>query len=102
MLAAVSLAGIVAAVGIVLSTRVPSAPDCPGKITCPQTGEITCRDKRPTVDPNRPDCAGRIVCALTEPIPNAGSRAAMRWTSHREGYTSIALRFSCPTCDLPS
>ena len=25
--------------------------DCPGKITCPVTGEIICRDQCPTIDP---------------------------------------------------
>lgn len=40
-------------------------PDCPGKIVCPRTGELVCRDKCPTVDPNRPDCPGRIVCPIT-------------------------------------
>jgi hypothetical protein len=43
--------------------------DCPGKITCPQTGQLVCRDQCPTVDPDRPDCPGRIECPLTgEPI----------------------------------
>jgi len=40
-------------------------PDCPGKIVCPQTGELICRDQCPTVDPDRPDCPGRIVCPET-------------------------------------
>lgn len=39
--------------------------DCPGKITCPLTGEVICRDQCPNVDPNRPDCPGRIECPLT-------------------------------------
>lgn len=39
--------------------------DCPGKIVCPQTGELVCRDKCPTVDPARPDCPGRIPCPET-------------------------------------
>lgn len=39
--------------------------DCPGKIVCPQTGQLICRDRCPTVDPNRPDCPGRIVCPKT-------------------------------------
>lgn len=39
--------------------------DCPGKITCPVTGEIICRDQCPTIDPNRADCPGRIECPLT-------------------------------------
>lgn len=39
--------------------------DCPGKITCPVTGETICRDQCPTIDPNRADCPGRIECPLT-------------------------------------
>jgi hypothetical protein len=39
--------------------------DCPGKITCPITGEVICRDQCPTIDPNREDCPGRIECPLT-------------------------------------
>ncbi len=39
--------------------------DCPGKIVCPQTGKLICRDKCPTVDKNRPDCPGRIICPIT-------------------------------------
>lgn len=40
-------------------------PDCPGKITCPLTGEEVCRDACPTVDANRSDCPGRIECPIT-------------------------------------
>lgn len=40
-------------------------PDCPGKITCPQTGKLICRDKCPVVDSNRPDCPGLILCPET-------------------------------------
>ena len=39
--------------------------DCPGKIVCPMTGELVCRDQCPLVDATRPDCPGRIVCPLT-------------------------------------
>ena len=39
--------------------------DCPGKIVCPQTGELVCRDRCPTVDPQRKDCPGRIICPET-------------------------------------
>ena len=65
VLAAVSGAMIVAVTGIVLAQARVERSDCPGKITCPQTGEIICRDKCPTIDPNRSDCPGRIVCPLT-------------------------------------
>jgi hypothetical protein len=59
------LLGLVAVAGAVLAQPHADRPDCPGKIVCPQTGELICRDKCPTVDPNRPDCPGRIVCPLT-------------------------------------
>lgn len=39
--------------------------DCPGKIVCPLTGELVCRDQCPARDPNRPDCPGRIKCPQT-------------------------------------
>jgi len=39
--------------------------DCPGKITCPLTGEVICRDQCPNVDPDRSDCPGRIECPIT-------------------------------------
>ena len=56
-LLAVDKAGITAARG--------DRTDCPGKIVCPQTGELVCRDRCPTVDPNRTDCPGRIICPET-------------------------------------
>ena len=64
--AAVLLVLGLAAVGVskLVATQT-DRPDCPGKIVCPQTGELICRDKCPTVDPNRPDCPGRIICPLT-------------------------------------
>ncbi len=67
MLPAVLLASIsLAAVGA-LNTTVADTQrsDCPGKIVCPQTGELICRDKCPTADPARPDCPGRITCPQT-------------------------------------
>ncbi len=39
--------------------------DCPGKIVCPLTGELVCRDQCPQVDSNRPDCPGQVECPLT-------------------------------------
>jgi len=36
---------------------------CPGKITCPQTGEETCADACPK-NGGRPDCPGKIVCPI--------------------------------------
>ncbi len=39
--------------------------DCPGKIVCPLTGELVCKDRCPALDANRPDCPGQVVCPLT-------------------------------------
>ena len=38
---------------------------CPGKIVCPETGKLICRDQCPMIDQNRPDCPGQVVCPLT-------------------------------------
>ena len=65
MLGSIALVGLVAVTGIVLAQSRTNRADCPGKIVCPKTGELTCRDKCPTVDPNRPDWLGRLVCPLT-------------------------------------
>ena len=62
-----SLGGLVlATAGAVGIARAASERvDCPGKITCPVSGEIICRDQCPTIDPDRADCPGRIQCPLT-------------------------------------
>lgn len=39
--------------------------DCPGKIICPLTGKLVCKDKCPARDASRPDCPGQIVCPQT-------------------------------------
>lgn len=39
--------------------------DCPGKIVCPLTGKLVCKDRCPALDANRPECPGRIVCPET-------------------------------------
>ncbi len=39
---------------------------CPGKIICPLTGELICRDQCPRTDADRPDCPGLIRCPLTD------------------------------------
>lgn len=56
-LAAVSAFGFAAATA--------ERADCPGKIVCPLSGELTCRDECPTIDSTRADCPGRIECPLT-------------------------------------
>lgn len=59
-------------------------PDCPGKMVCPLTGELVCKDRCPLdieegpagrfccvgkLDASRADCPGRIACPLTgEPV----------------------------------
>ena len=59
-------AGLGVATWVAASTNVTGErTDCPGKIVCPQTGELICRDRCPTIDPQRADCPGRIVCPLT-------------------------------------
>ena len=62
-----SLGGLVlvAASALGIAAANSGRSDCPGKITCPLTGEVICRDLCPNIDPNRPDCPGRIVCPLT-------------------------------------
>ena len=62
---ALAVVGIAGLGGLKLARADADRPDCPGRITCPQTGELICRDRCPTVDPNRPDCPGRIVCPST-------------------------------------
>lgn len=57
--------GLAALGGLKLAKSQANRPNCPGKIVCPQTGELICRDRCPTVDPNRPDCPGRITCPQT-------------------------------------
>jgi hypothetical protein len=39
--------------------------DCPGRIICPATGELVCRDRCPLIDAGRADCPGRVECPLT-------------------------------------
>ncbi len=39
--------------------------DCPGKIVCPITGKLVCKDQCPARDANRPDCPEQIVCPNT-------------------------------------
>jgi hypothetical protein len=61
-LAVLSLAGLGS---LTLARADAERADCPGKIVCPQTGELICRDRCPTIDPDRSDCPGRIVCPQT-------------------------------------
>ncbi len=51
--------------GLAFARSNADRPDCPGKIDCPMTGELICRDQCPLIDPDREDCPGRIPCPLT-------------------------------------
>ena len=69
VLAALALLSAISLGAVSLVAGSAARPDCPGKITCPQTGQLVCRDQCPTVDPDRPDCPGRIECPVTgDPI----------------------------------
>ena len=71
-----SLFGLVALVGLAVAYPLAEASgsketraDCPGKVTCPLTGEEVCKDKCPLTarktDATRADCPGQIECPLT-------------------------------------
>jgi len=62
-----ALGGVVLAAASALGVAAATSEraDCPGKIPCPLTGEVICRDQCPSIDPGRPDCPGRIECPLT-------------------------------------
>lgn len=62
---ALGLAGAVAAGATTMHQARAERADCPGKIVCPVTGELVCRDKCPLIDADRADCPGRIECPLT-------------------------------------
>lgn len=65
LLAALAMLSAVSLGAVSLVTGSAERIDCPGKISCPQTGQLVCRDQCPTLDPDRPDCPGRIECPLT-------------------------------------
>ena len=60
-----AILGIATLGAVTLAAANTDRPDCPGKIVCPDTGKLICRDKCPTIDRNRPDCPGQVVCPLT-------------------------------------
>lgn len=64
-LVAVAALGLATLGAAKLAAAQADRADCPGKIVCPRTGEVICRDQCLTVAPNRPGCPGRIVCPLT-------------------------------------
>ncbi len=59
----------VVAIGIVVAVAAGAAgmqrSDCPGKVTCPLTGEEVCKDKCPLASEVRDDCPGKVSCPLT-------------------------------------
>lgn len=48
-----------------LASQQTARADCPGKIKCPLTGELVCRDQCPAIDQQRADCPGRIECPIS-------------------------------------
>ncbi len=66
--------------GVGFASANAARADCPGKVVCPLTGELVCRDRCPTTDKNRADCPGRIECPVTGELvcrdlcPASGSR----------------------------
>ncbi len=63
LLLAVVVGGSIVAYGYASGERARS--DCPGKVVCPLTGELVCKDACPLLDPDRSDCPGMIECPLT-------------------------------------
>lgn len=55
-------ASSVGAIGLVSQQTVRA--NCPGKIECPLTGEMVCRDRCLAIDQQRADCPGRIECPI--------------------------------------
>jgi hypothetical protein len=84
---------LVAVAGIVLAQSRAERTDCPGKIICPVTGEIICRDQCPAIDQNRPDCPGRIVCPLTGELV-----CKDRCPLHKSGTTADTQQTKVPPC----
>ncbi len=62
---ALAMLGVVTFGAVKLATANTGRADCPGKIVCPETGELICRDQCSMIDQNRPDCPGQIVCPKT-------------------------------------
>ncbi len=60
-----AVTGVLALGGIGWAAAISERADCPGKIICPITGKLVCKDQCPARDATRPDCPGQIVCPLT-------------------------------------
>lgn len=91
--ASAAIVGLVALAGVVFAQSRTERPDCPGKIVCPETGRLICRDKCPTVDADRPDCPGRIVCPLTGKLV-----CKDRCPAQKNGATIGARQMEPPLC----
>ena len=63
------IAGLLLMLGVSVAaygfSRAGERVDCPGKVLCPLTGEVVCKDQCPLVDANRADCPGKLECPLT-------------------------------------
>ena len=71
------LLGAGLAIGGCATAVVTQRDDCPGKIVCPQTGELVCKDQCPlgaqgeekqvsmVYSQDRDDCPGMVVCPKT-------------------------------------
>jgi len=60
----IALAAATSLGAISLASQQTTRTDCPGKIECPLTGELVCRDRCPAIDQQRADCPGRIECPI--------------------------------------
>ncbi len=80
LIAAVPASLSVVALAMNSASKRADRADCPGRITCPLTGELVCEDECPVdaagdqaaqpvaalpTDPARADCPGLITCPLT-------------------------------------
>lgn len=61
-LAAIAMVGVAT---IPLAFADVESNDCPGKVLCPITGEVVCKNQCPLIDPDRSDCPGKVECPLT-------------------------------------
>lgn len=67
LIAATIAATSLGAFGLGSPTQTQNHPDCPGRIVCPITGDLVCRDRCPLGKQaaDRLDCPGRIDCPIT-------------------------------------
>lgn len=87
-----AVAGVLTLGGIGWATASSDRPDCPGKIVCPLTGQLICKDQCPARDASRPDCPGQIICPLT------GKLVCKDRCPANGNSTYIADRATTPPC----